>query len=43
MRRWQSMYILKDACLIDPIAGDSAFTGTRVKLVEIAQALAWGR
>ena len=27
---------LKDVCLTDPIAGDSAFTGTRVKLVKIA-------
>jgi anaerobic selenocysteine-containing dehydrogenase len=29
---------LKDVCLTDPIAGDSAFTGTRVKLVKIASA-----
>lgn len=29
---------LKDLCLTDPIAGDSAFTGTRVKLVKIASA-----
>ena len=27
---------LKDVCLTDPIAGDSAFTGTRIKLVKIA-------
>lgn len=27
---------LKDVCLTDPIAGDSAFTGTRVKLVKVA-------
>ncbi len=27
---------LKDVCLTDPIAGDSAFTGSRVKLVKIA-------
>ena len=27
---------LKDVCLTDPIAGDSAFTGTQVKLVKIA-------
>ena len=26
---------LKDVCLTDPIAGDSAFTGTRVKLVRV--------
>ena len=29
---------LKDVCLTDPIAGDSAFTGTRVKLVKVANA-----
>ncbi len=29
---------LKDVCLTDPIAGDSAFTGTRVKLIKIASA-----
>ncbi|SNS19662.1 Molydopterin dinucleotide binding domain-containing protein [Humidesulfovibrio mexicanus] len=27
---------LKDVCLTDPIAGDSAFTGSRVKLVKVA-------
>jgi anaerobic selenocysteine-containing dehydrogenase len=27
---------LKDVCLTDPIAGDSAFTGSQVKLVKIA-------
>jgi anaerobic selenocysteine-containing dehydrogenase len=29
---------LKDVCLTDPIAGDSAFTGSRVKLVKVASA-----
>jgi anaerobic selenocysteine-containing dehydrogenase len=27
---------LKDVCLTDPIAGDSAFTGSRVRLIKIA-------
>jgi len=29
---------LKDVCLTDPIAGDSAFVGTRVRLVKVASA-----
>jgi anaerobic selenocysteine-containing dehydrogenase len=29
---------LKDICLSDPISGDSAYTGTRVKLVKVASA-----
>ena len=29
---------LKDVCLTDPISGDSAYTGTRVKLVKVADA-----
>ncbi|MDA8439256.1 MAG: hypothetical protein M0Z51_10430, partial [Propionibacterium sp.] len=28
---------LKDLCLTDPIAGDSAFSGTKVKLVKVSQ------